>query len=299
MSKIQIKSVSAGIQVTVVGAIVNILLAIIKFIFGILGNSRALVADAVHSMSDLASDIVVILGLHFGDQPADKDHHFGHKKIETVTEIVLGVLLLSVAFKLAYDAAFAIINQEYSHPTAITIIAAAISVVSKEWLFRWTKAVGIKHDSRAILANAWHHRSDALSSVAVLAGLVFIQISPELAVLDSIASLIVSVLIVKVGWDILLEGYKRIIDTAPPPSYVEEINKIIEKYPGATNPHKLRMRYIGNAIHMEVHIEVAPDMTVKEGHDIAAGIKHKILKHDNRVLDVTVHIEPEGEAAGN
>jgi cation diffusion facilitator family transporter len=202
-----------------------------------------------------------------------------------------------VAIKLAYDAAYAILNQDFSNPTAITVIAAAISVISKEWLFRWTKAVGIKHDSRAILANAWHHRSDALSSVAVLVGLVFIQISPNLAMLDSIASLIVSVLIVKVGWDILIQGYKRIIDTAPPASYVQEIREMMRQYPGLKNPHKLRMRYIGNGIHMEVHIEVDPEMTVKEGHDIAAGIKHKILKHDSRVIDVTVHIEPEGESS--
>jgi len=295
MDKVSMKNKSAGIKVTVIGAIVNILLAIIKFIIGIFGHSQALVADAVHSMSDLASDIIVVLGLHYGDQPADKDHHYGHKKIETLTELALGILLLLVAIKLAFDAAHAILHQEFSHPTAITIVAAAISVVSKEWLYHWTKAVAIKNDSRAILANAWHHRSDALSSVAVLISLIFIQISPDLAVMDAIASLIVSVLIVKVGWDILLEGYKRIIDTAPPPSYVQEINKIIEQYPGVKNPHKLRMRYIGNAIHMEVHIEVDPNMTVKEGHNIASGIKHKIFKHDSRVLDVTVHIEPEEE----
>ncbi len=288
---------SVGIRVTVVGAIVNIILSVLKFTIGIIGHSRALIADGVHSMSDLASDIIVVLGLHYGDLPADRDHHYGHKKIETLTEIALGIILLLVAIKLAFDGAHAILHREFSHPTAITIIAAAISVVSKEWLYHWTKAVAIKNDSRAILANAWHHRSDALSSVAVLISLIFIQISPELAVMDAIASLVVSVLIVKVGWDILIEGYKRIIDTAPPASYIQEINELMEHYPGVKNPHKLKMRYIGNAIHMEVHIEVDPNMTVKDGHEIAAGIKHKILEHDKRVIDVTVHIEPEGESS--
>ena len=292
---LNLKKTSAGVRVTLFGSAINILLAVIKLIFGIWGHSRALVADAIHSLSDLASDIVVLFGLHYGNLPADRDHHYGHKKIETVTEIALGVILIAVAIELGYGSINEIWHQSYSHPRSITIIAALISILSKEWLFRWTKAVAIKEDSRAILANAWHHRSDAFSSIAVLVGLIAVQISPKLVFMDAVASLVVSVLIIKVGWNILLEAYKRIIDTAPPASYVEEIKAIIRTYPGVLHPHKLKMRYIGNAIHMEVHIEVDPDISVRKGHEIAAGVKHKILEYDKRVLDVTVHVEPSGE----
>ena len=285
-------NLSAGIKVTIVGAIVNILLAILKFVIGIIGNSRALVADAVHSVSDLATDIVVILGLHFGDLPADKDHHYGHKKIETVTEIILGLILITVAIKLTYDAVMAIWLNKISRPTSITIIAALISILTKEWMFRWTRKVGRKYDSRIIMANAWHHRSDAFSSIAVLVGLIFTQISPRLLIMDTIAGLIVSALIFKVGWGIAIEGYKKIIDTAPPSGYVEKMLDLIRNYPGVQNPHNIKMRYIGNAIHIEVHIEVDPDISVKEGHDIAAGVKYMIKDNDKQVIDVIVHVEP-------
>ncbi len=294
-SKIAALDKASGIKVTVTGAIVNIILAVLKFIFGYLGNSRALVADAVHSVSDLISDLVVFLGLHFGSMPADRDHHYGHKKIENFTEIILGLILIGVALKLAYDSGVAIWLKQYSLPKPVTIIAALISILAKELLYRWTKHIANQADNRALLANAWHHRSDALSSIAVLVGLVAVQISPQLAFMDAAASLVVSALIIKVGWQILQEAFIRIIDTAPPPDYVDKIYKLISEYPKITNPHKLRMRYVGNQIHMEVHIEVAPEMTVKEGHDIAAGVKHKILNYDKRVMDVTVHIEPEGE----
>lgn len=289
-------SARSGIKVTVVGAIINIVLSILKFVFGYFGHSRALIADAVHSLSDLASDFVVIFGLHFGSLPADKDHHYGHKKIETLTEIILGFILIGVAIKIAYDSATAIWLHQYSFPKPVTIIAAIISIASKELLYRWTKNIADKTDNRALLANAWHHRSDALSSIAVLIGLVAVQISPDLVFMDAAASLIVSALIIKVGWEIFHEGFKRIIDTAPPSKYVEDIYRIINEYPKVKNPHKLKMRYVGNAIHMEVHIEVDPEMPVREGHEIAAGVKHRILAFDKRVLDVTVHIEPEGEA---
>lgn len=283
---------SAGIRVTVVGAIINIILAVVKMAIGIIGNSRALVADAVHSMSDLASDIVVVLGLYYGGQPADKNHHYGHKKIETVTEIILGILLIMVALKLTYDSIAAIWLKDFKHPTAITLIAAMISILSKEWLYRWTKNVALSDNNRVILANAWHHRTDAFSSVAVLIGLIFTQISSDFIIADAIASLLVSVLIFKVGIEIAINGYKRIIDTAPPTSYVDEIMDMIREFKGVKNPHSMKMRYIGSAIHMEVHIEVDPNISVRDGHDIAAGIKHMIKKHDKQVMDVIIHIEP-------
>lgn len=291
------KNMRSGIKVTLVGSVANILLSALKLTFGIIGQSRALVADAIHSLSDLATDIVVLFGLRYGSLPADKNHHYGHKKIETVTELALGVMLIAVAIDLAYGAIVEIRHQSYGHPKAITIVAAVISILSKEWLFRWNKAVAIRVDSRAIMANAWHHRSDAYSSVAVFIGLVAVQISSKLAFMDAAASLVVSVLIIKVGWTILLGGYNRIIDTAPPASYIEQIDAIIAEFPGVLDYHKLRMRYIGSAIHMEVHIKVDPNISVKEGHKIAAGLKHKILEYDSRVLDVTVHVEPLGESS--
>jgi len=287
-----IKNLSPGIRVTAIGAVINILLSALKLVIGIVGNSRALVADAVHSLSDLATDIVLLFGLHYGSLPADKNHHYGHKKIETVTEVILGFNLILVAIKIAYDSGAAILLKKISQPTAITMVAALVSILSKEWLYRWTRAVAMRQDNRAILANAWEHRSDAFASVAVLIGLIFTQISAGLAIMDAVASLVVSLFILKIGWKIMLDGYKRIIDTAPPGGYVDRTERLIRDYPGVLNSHKLKMRYIGNSIHMEVHIEVDPNMTVEQGHEIAAGIKHKIRDDDNRVIDVIVHVEP-------
>lgn len=283
---------SIGRKITIIGAVINVILSILKFVIGTIGNSRALIADAVHSLSDLITDIVVLLGLHFGNLPADQDHHYGHKKIETAAEVVLGLVLIIVAAKIAYDSGSALWLKKVVRPTSITIIAAIISIISKESLYRWTVKVGLKVESQMIIANAWHHRSDAYSSVAVLIGLVFTRISTGLTFMDTVASIVVSLMILKVGWGIANQGFKRIIDTAPPRSYIEETVRLIRKYPGVKNPHSLKMRYIGNAVHMEVHIEVDPGISVKQGHDIAAGVKRLIKKHHKNVLDVIVHVEP-------
>jgi cation diffusion facilitator family transporter len=282
----------SGVKVTVIGAVVNLILAIFKFVIGTIGNSKALIADAVHSISDLATDIIVLLGLHFGNLPADQNHHYGHKKIETVAEIALGLFLIIVAVKLAYDSGVALWFKKIVRPKSITIVAAIVSIISKELLYRWTKNVGQRVRSGVIIANAWHHRTDAYSSIAVLVGLVFTRISSTLVFMDAVASLVVSILILKVAWGIVSGAFKRIIDTAPPIDYIEETLKLIRSYPGVKNPHNLKMRYIGYAIHMEVHIEVDPDISVKQGHDIAAGVKYMIKNHHKNVMDVIVHVEP-------
>ena len=265
------KNIPAGIRVTVVGAIVNILLAVIKFVFGILGNSRALVADAVHSMSDLASDIVVVLGLHFGGQPADKNHHYGHKKIETVTEVVLGIILLIVAIKLAYDAAHAILHQEFSKPTAITVIAAAISVISKEWLFRWTKAVGIKHDSRAILANAWHHRSDALSSIAVVIGFVSLKLGFDYG--DQVAAIAVGLMIILVASHVIGNCLRELTEGAVDSGTIEHIKSVINNNAQIKHWHKLRTRTVGREVFLDLHILVDPALSIAAAHEISENLE--------------------------
>jgi len=287
-----ISNLYGGLKVTVIGAVVNLILAVFKFMIGTTGNSRALVADAVHSVSDLITDIVVLLGIHFGNLPADHDHHYGHKKIETVSEIVLGLFLIIVAVKLAYDSGSALWFKKIVRPTSITLIAAIVSIISKELLYRWTKKVGQRLKSGVIIANAWHHRTDAYSSIAVLVGLVFTRISSALVFMDAVVSLVVSVMILKIAWGITSGGFKRIIDTAPPSNYIEETLELIRSYPGVKNPHNLKMRYVGNAIYMEVHIEVEPDISVKQGHNIAGGVKHMIKNHHKNVIDVIVHVEP-------
>jgi len=283
-------------KVVIVGTIINALLAAAKLVFGVIGQSRALVADAVNSISDVVTDFTVLLAVHYGNLPADVDHHYGHKKIETVAEIVVGLALVAIAAKMAFDAVTAIWLGEVKRPQAFTVGAAAVTILAKEWLFHWTRKVGKTFDSRVILAKAWDHRSDVFAASAVMAGLVFSQISAQLVIMDAVASVLVSILILRVGWGITREGFMRIIDTAPPASYVGEIRQTILDYPGVRNSHKLKMRYIGNAIHMEVHIHVDPNITVEEGHRIASGIKHTIKGRDRRVIDVIVHVEPEGIA---
>ena len=282
-----------GQKVTWVGAGANAILVGVKFVLGFFGRSQALIADAVHSVSDLATDAVVLLGIRAGRKAPDQDHHFGHARIETVASAVVGIALIAVAAFLAYDAGFNIYHRTDYHPNWRAVIGAAVSIIVKEVLYHYTVRAGRRIRSPAVVANAWHHRSDALSSVAVLAGVVAAQINPDWYVLDSYAALVVALLIAGVGARILWQAAKEVTDTAPPAEVLENMRTCARGVSGVIDEHDLKVRSSGGAYHLHIHITVKGDLTVREGHGIAKEVERCLLADIENVGEVIVHVDPE------
>ena len=224
--------VAQGERITWLGMATNILLVVVKFAAGVIGHSQALIADAVHSISDLFTDFVVLLGLRFGRKPPDESHHFGHGRIETVASAVVGLALVAVAIFIGVGAARDIYHHVERQPTWIAIAAAAVSILVKEILYQYTVRVGRRIRSQVVIANAWHHRSDAFSSVAVLIGVTGAQLRPGWHILDAYAALLVSFFIVKVGIDVLWGAMREFADTAPNPEVVETSGRAYREWKG-------------------------------------------------------------------
>ena len=282
----------AGRKITWIGIGVNGALIVLKIYGGIYGRSKALLADAVHSASDFISDFLVLVGLHFLVKEKDSDHPYGHGKIETLATIGVGVLLCLASVKIGLDAALAIYRGELAAPERFTIIIAALSVISKEALYQVTVKLGRKLGSEAMVANAWHHRSDAWSSGVTLIGVTLAAFVPRLRVLDSYAALLVSFFILKVAVDILVGAIKKIIDTSPSEELLSGAKEEIQSVPGVRNCHDLTGRYYGSMIFMEVHIEVDPDLTVLASHSIANEARERVRSRFEEVSNLLVHIDP-------
>ena len=285
----------AGSRVTVVGAAVNLLLVAAKAAAGVLGDSQALVADAVHSLSDLLSDAVVLVGLRLGRKEPDADHHFGHGRIETLAAAVVGISLLGVAGFLGHDAARAIYAHEEHHPTWIALCGAALSIAAKEWMYRYTVRVGRRIGSDLLVANAWHHRSDALSSVAVLIGVGASQIDPDLHVLDAYATGLVSFFIIKAGLEVLGRAARELSDAAPHREVVDGIARAALDVPGVAGVHDLKVRIIAGRLSVQIHIAVPGERTVREGHCLAQAVADHLQAEVPGVLGVVVHVDPADE----
>jgi len=284
---------SRGLTVTWAGMAVNILLAVIKTLAGIYGSSQALIADGVHSISDLFSDVIVILGLKWGRKQEDANHPFGHARIETVAGMVVGLVLLAAGFGLAYKAVSSVYHHQESSPGILAITAAAVSILLKEVMYRYTVVIGRRLKSLALIANAWHHRSDALSSVAVLVGVTAAYLEPSWHLADAFAALVVSVFIAKVGGGLIWLALKEMIDTAPGQDAIDELADTASRVEGVRQVHDMRARYSGSRIFVEIHIVVHPDLTVRAGHDIARKVKSRLLKDVTDVAHVIVHVDPE------
>ena len=284
-----------GLRVTFLGAALNILLVFLKMLFGVLGSSRALLADAVHSMSDLVSDLVVVWGLLIGGRPRDDSHHYGHAKLELMAELILGVILTVAGIGIAFDSIRAIAQDTVRPPSVIVLPVAAVSVISKEYLFRLTMRSARRAERPSLVANAWHHRSDALTSAGVLAGAGLAAVDGSLAILDALVGVVVAAVVINVGRKIAWEASKRLVDTAPSRDYMKRIEGMILKVPCARSVRDLKVRYVGHLIALEVHLGLDPDMSVREGHDVAREVKRFIMEKDRRVFDVVVHVEPEEE----
>ncbi len=285
----------AGVRVTLVGVLVNALMIAMKFIGGIYGQSQALIADAVHSISDLFTDAVVLFGLKAGRKRPDSDHPFGHARIETLASAFVGLVLLGVAFYLGFEAAENIYHHTEKHPTWMAVGVAFVAIVLKEILFQYTIRVGRHINSPVLKANAWHHRSDAFSSLAVLVGVTGACIRTEWHVLDSYTALLVSFFIVKVGVQILRNAARELIDTAPPPAVLDHIEQCIRQVPEVLTFHDLRVRTSGGYYQMEVHIVVRGDLSVAQGHRITKEVEEKLKAEEEKLSLVLIHVDPDSE----
>ena len=285
-------SAKAGRKATWIGIFVNALLILLKFLAGIFGNSQALIADAVHSISDLFTDVVVLFGIKIGRKPPDEEHHFGHARIETLASAIVGLALIGTAVYLGIEAALNIHRHTESHPTGLALMGAGASIALKEALYRYTVIIGRRIKSQLIVANAWHHRSDALSSVAVLLGVAGTLLNPSWHILDAFAALIVSFFIVKVGFDILWKTLREFTDTAPRPEIIEKLMQLSRAVEGVTDAHDLRVRTTGGFYQAEIHIVVNGQLTVVEGHRIAKTVERCLVEGMDELDRVIVHVDP-------
>jgi cation diffusion facilitator family transporter len=295
MTESGISSVKAGRKVTLLGLFTNTFLILLKFSAGIIGDSQALIADAVHSISDLFTDAVVLLGIKIGGKPPDEEHHFGHARIETLASAIVGLALIGTAAYLGIDAALNIHGHTEYHPTGIALIGAGVSIALKEALYRYTALIGRRMKSQLIVANAWHHRSDALSSIAVLLGVGGTLIKPSWHILDACAALLVSFFIIKVGLDILWKSLREFTDTAPRPEIMEQLMDLSLAVEGVMDVHDLRVRISGGFYQAEIHIVVDGQLTVVEGHRIAKTVERCLTKQMDALERVIVHVDPATE----
>ena len=292
MPEFDTEAAMAGRTVTLVGVLVNGLLIPLKFLAGQFGQSQALIADGVHSVSDLFTDIVVLLGLRMGRIAPAEEHHFGHARIETLASAAVGLVLIAMALYLGMKAAWNIYLHTEYHPTRLALIGAGVSIALKEALYHYTVHTGRRIKSPLVVANAWHHRSDALSSVAVLMGVGGALIKPSWHILDPYAALLVSFFIIKVGLDILGKTLREFTDTAPPPEILNKIINSTRSVEGVIDMHDMRVRTSGGLYQMETHIIVDGQLTVAEGHQIAQKVE-SILTEEVPELDrIIVHVDP-------
>lgn len=284
-------------RVTIVGSVVNLLLLIFKFVAGIVGHSAAMVADSVHSLSDFVTDIVVILFVRLSGRPADEDHDYGHGKFETLATLFVSLVLLGVAVMLfvngVVDIVSALHGEVLETPGLVALIAAAASIVIKEILYRYTVRCGKKVNSQVVVANAWHHRSDALSSIGVLVGVAgAMLLGGSWSILDPIAATIVSVLIAKVAYNLLMPSLEELLERSLPKEVEQRILDIILSVDGVSSPHHLRTRRIGNAYAIEVHIRMDGNLTLAQAHAVTTTVERLLKQEFGDSTHVGIHTEP-------
>lgn len=292
MDNARCQEASIARNVTLTGMFLNIGLSGGKFFAGITGNSQVLIADAVHSLTDLTTDIAVLIGIKYWATPADEDHPYGHGRIESIITAFIAVVLFLIGCGIAYNGFVTALESDRQQPEFIALIAAFISVTTKEWLYRWTVKKGNQIGSSSVIANAWHHRSDALSSIPALIAVGLAMAHPDLAFLDSVGAIIVSLFIIKVSWTILKPVLIELSDKGASLQHVEAINAIAVKVDGVKEVHSIRSRRVGPRYFVDLHVLVDGNMSVQDGHEIARSVKHHIINTGPSVVDVVVHLEP-------
>lgn len=284
-------------RVTLYGAIANVLLCLAKFVAGILGRSAAMTADAVHSLSDLITDFIVIAFVRISSKPQDSDHEYGHGKYETLATTIIGLMLLFVGLGIMYNSVRqiwgCIRGEQLESPGWIAFGAAILSIVVKELLFQYTRNEGRRLDSQAVVANAWHHRSDALSSIGTAIGIGgALVLGPHWTVLDPIAAFVVSLLIIHASLGQLRPSLGELVDNSLPKAVEDEICQTIVSVPGVSDPHNLRTRKVGSRAAIDVHVRMDGNMTLSDAHATTRTIEHLLKEKLGKGTFINIHVEP-------
>lgn len=281
-------------KVTLIGSVIDLVLGVVKIIVGWLAHSQALVADGLHSLSDLGTDKLVLYAAKHAHREADEDHPYGHGRIETLATVGLGLALTLVAIGIAYDA-IQRMNQPdlLMNPGVGALIVAVVSVISKEAIYHYTMRTARRLRSNMLIANAWHSRSDAISSIVVVIGVAGTMMGYPY--LDAVAAIAVAVMIAKIGFDLVRSSSKELIDTALEPEVVEKIRDEVFRVDGVRALHMLRSRSSGGAALVDLHLQVDPHISVSEGHQIGDTVRRRLISRIEEVTDVTVHIDPEDD----
>ena len=279
-------------KVTIIGLLVNLLLSGIKFTAGIFGNSQALIADAIHSLSDTTTDIAVIAGSHYWARPPDELHPYGHQRLETVITVFIGIMLVAAGLGIGWTAVHTLQQQAPTRPGILAAVAALVSIICKEIIYRWTASASKKIRSSALAANAWHHRTDAISSVPVLVAVGGALMFPTWSFLDHVGAIVVSIFILHAAFKIIWPGLSELIDAGVPAETQKRIQEIASSNAGVQQVHAIRSRHVSSSIFVDMHIVVDGSLTVRAGHQIADEVENRIAKEIPDVLDVVVHVDP-------
>ena len=275
-----------------VGLVCNLLLAAAKAVAGVLGHSQAVLADALHSLTDSVTDIAVILGVRYWSAPADDDHPHGHGRIETLVTVVIGLAVGAVAVGMGVEAIRGLREESRFVPSGIALVVSLASILGKEILYQWTARVGREVRSPALVANAWHHRSDAISSIPAALAVGFALINPEWAVVDSVGAVVVCLLILQASWKILRPAVDQLIDAGAPAEERRQIEELAVQVDGVEAAHAVRTRYVGADLAVDLHVEVDGGLSVGEGHTIAVAVRQKLVDDGPNVVDAVVQVEP-------
>lgn len=284
-------------RVTLIGSVVNLLLLIFKFMAGIVGHSAAMIADAVHSLSDFATDIIVILFVHISNKPEDDTHHYGHGKFETLATAIIGGVLMAVGIGILINGTTGVIDGikgvPLETPSKAALFAALLSIIAKEILYRYTVKIGKRVNSQAVIANAWHHRSDAYSSIGTLLGIGgAIFLGDGWQILDPLAAMVVSLFIIKVAFQLIKPCLDDLLERSLPAESEQRIIDIILSKEGVAEPHHLRTRRIGNNIAIEVHIRMDGNISLNEAHRLASDIEQSLKQEFGEGTHIGIHMEP-------
>lgn len=285
-------------RVTWIGSIVNFVLVVLKFVAGIVGHSAAMVADAVHSLSDFVTDIIVIVFVRISGKPEDESHDYGHGKYETLATAIIGLILLFVGVGILYNGAKSVVEalggKALGEPSIWALVVAGASILLKELLYRYTIYKNRRLESQALVANAWHHRSDALSSIGTFIGIGgAIILGDRWRILDPIAAIVVSIFIMKVAIELLKPCVDELLERSLPADTEEDIMNIILSFDEVSAPHHLRTRRIGNHIAIEVHIRMRGDMTLHDAHLVTQNIESALKQKFGDKTHIGIHMEPE------
>ena len=292
--KLMATDVRQKIRVTLIAALVNLLTGSGKLFFGLSGQSQALIADGIHSLSDLLTDILTLVAIALGSKSADRDHPYGHARFETLAAVVLGLSLISVAGGIIWDATERIQQpKQLLHPDQWVLLMAVLSIVANELLYQYTRQVARCTRSNLLLANAWHHRTDAISSVFVVIGVLATQRGYPIA--DAIAAILVGVMISKVGLDLIIDSLGELVDTGLPSKTIKYIRASIMATGGVNAIHLLRSRRMGANALIDVHILVEPRISVSEAHLVSEAVRHKLMNDFEEIDEVLIHVDPEDD----